>query len=812
MLKMISSDMSYKRLPPNQYYVDKSGVLESELKKYPSIYLEGMAASGKTTAVKMLLTKHNEVNPFVFQMKEEMKQQHYFREKLQKIRSLGDEENIWIILEDMPGEVPEKILEDVKGLIQELPPSWRVIIIGREEIDEIFLELLWKRKMELLSPETLLFTKDEIREFAEEMKSEIDPEEIYKVTGGWAGCVDMILRLSEKKKSKDCSEDTAENLRKRYEIDRYIRREIWDTLSPDEKDVLCQAEECPWINEELCSDVWKKSEMLGQLKKLERKGFFLYESKKNRWKVTPVFRQCILEEYQNINRSDSHTDLMRSLGEWYEIHGYIREALYCLKQVGEEEIYRTCILRHYMEVPFLGISFDEVMEWEECSSKICYLRAVCCYYKQDWSGFRLEIQRVRQETDEKAEEVYLNLLYMDPEEPLENWLSLLENYKSRRGQMRLYNIIGNSCSFLCGFRDLSGLFCGMKKEKRKKENIWKGCLGEEEWKVYLLAEIEYYIEIKREEDIKDENLVCLFDVWETENWQVYLAKLHLFYKLEQINHDDRIVDEIERQKRVLRWEENPCCEKNMQAIENLNLLWNGEQKNMLRWINAMRNESMIAINEENYIALWYLIKGCLHLNRYEKANIILQRLLPYFQICRKTRFLAEGLFLMALTNWAEGKKNQALRYMIESFLVTGDYRYVKFYTEYGKMGCELLEEYEEWMRTNSPEGWHRKKKYNYGNVLRMPTADYVAAVMRLARKNQKQFREVFQETVAEKLTMMEMIVLQDISMGMTNEQICRELNLKLPTVKGHLYSLYKKLEVNSRVKAIVKGREMGLLK
>ena len=114
------------------------------------------------------------------------------------------------------------------------------------------------------------------------------------------------------------------------------------------------------------------------------------------------------------------------------------------------------------------------------------------------------------------------------------------------------------------------------------------------------------------------------------------------------------------------------------------------------------------------------------------------------------------------------------------------------------------------MSTNFQEGWRQKKKYNYGNVLRMPEADYIETFRRLARKSRKYYHELPQET-DEKLTMMEMIMLQNISLGMTNAQMCRELNLKLPTVKGHLYSLYKKLGVNSRVQALVKGREKGLL-
>ena len=72
--------------------------------------------------------------------------------------------------------------------------------------------------------------------------------------------------------------------------------------------------------------------------------------------------------------------------------------------------------------------------------------------------------------------------------------------------------------------------------------------------------------------------------------------------------------------------------------------------------------------------------------------------------------------------------------MIESFLYSENARYVRFYTEYGKSGRDVLNAYVEWMKQNSPEGWHRKKKYNYGNVRRMPKEDYLELILRTAKK------------------------------------------------------------------------------
>ena len=85
-------------------------------------------------------------------------------------------------------------------------------------------------------------------------------------------------------------------------------------------------------------------------------------------------------------------------------------------------------------------------------------------------------------------------------------------------------------------------------------------------------------------------------------------------------------------------------------------------------------------------------------------------------------------------------------------------------------------------------------------------------ILREAKKNRGQTGKRLSEETEEPLTVTEIIVLKELSTGMTNEEICADLNLKLTTVKGHIYSIYKKLGVKSRVQALLIGRERGLLR
>jgi len=54
-------------------------------------------------------------------------------------------------------------------------------------------------------------------------------------------------------------------------------------------------------------------------------------------------------------------------------------------------------------------------------------------------------------------------------------------------------------------------------------------------------------------------------------------------------------------------------------------------------------------------------------------------------------------------------------------------------------------------------------------------------------------------------------VLVLIAAGLKNREIADELHITLSTVKAHSNTIYRKLEVNNRVQAVARARELGIL-
>lgn len=685
--------------------------------------------------------------------------------------------------------------------------------------------------MEIIPKETLLFTEMEIEEYCTDNESTLSAVEIYEQTGGWAGCVDNMIRLAayyEKYVGKSLN---AIELRKTYEIDGYIQQEILGTLSKEEHELMKYAEECPWLEEALCQDVWNIENAGEILEKLERKGILERTRSKRCWKLSSLFR-CESDKGENAQCVAKYAE---RLTEWYEKNHYIKEAVMCAAHSGSKKWYRDCVIRHYAEIPTLNIAYEDVLGWKENIPQLCWLRGVHYYEKQDFQGLDREITRLeKQETEDKflKEEILLNLYYLKPDFRLEEWLEMLK--ASENHNYRLYNMLGNANTYLCGLRDLTDLFACPKKEENAKAKIWKAKLGAWEWKCYQLARLDYYLETERQNALHKEDYEILLEGKAEETLkesakemekemtketagnmrtrQFHLARLYLLCKMQRMGSDLDYEEQMHELENQLLHTDDDVCREITEAILCLYAPWLNSPEKLARWLKRSENMIKEKITGANYFKISCMAKGYLLLHQHEKVQRILKHLIPYLREYKRQKLLTEMMFEQAVVNWDLGSHGQALQNVIEAFIISGNARYVDCYASYGKKAKEPLEAYVEWLKANSPEGWHRKKKYQYGNVLRMPVEDYMETVLRCVRREARAGQPYSEETMGERLTMMETIILQDIGRGLSNNEICEELNLKLPTVKSHIYSLYKKLGTNSRVQAVLKAKEIGILK
>ena len=71
--------------------------------------------------------------------------------------------------------------------------------------------------------------------------------------------------------------------------------------------------------------------------------------------------------------------------------------------------------------------------------------------------------------------------------------------------------------------------------------------------------------------------------------------------------------------------------------------------------------------------------------------------------------------------------------------------------------------------------------------------------------------EAGDNSLDESLTERETEVLSLLSKGLKNREIAEKIFLSPTTIKKHIYNIYQKLDVHSRIEVVTKARENGII-
>lgn len=784
-------------------WIDKTAAVEELLQTSAAVCLCGMPGMGKKTLIRMLLQKHPEVNTVILSVKDLMPV---------SVEKRGGKVCTWYLVRKLEQNDCPDLEATLWDFFRMMPREDKVFFAVDGTIPQEMLVFVWNGLVSPVYPEALWFTEVETYRYLKEKNSILNGEEVWRFTHGWPGCIALLVKVQKQQQEKW----SLEELCSRYEMLSFIQTKILNILSGEERKMLEKRALFPRINTELLELLWGEVQS-GTEESLLMKGLMVYSSREKSWQVLPVIRRCL------------HPKVDLELGmqavRWYEEKGFIYEALECCRNLRSREEYKQCLIRNYNRVAFLNFEgFYDFSESAEQEPELFFLDWMKDFFRQNISAMDRGQKKARSlwrkcpPQDKKKQiwkEVFLNIAYLNPNVTLKKWMEMLEELVEPGEGIKIYDMQGESVSCLSGLRDLSGLFFENKNNVEYYRKVWKSRLAEENYKGYKLAAVEYAFLIDKIKTVNQEVQDVLEDITDNDPWQLRIGQLYILYLFAE-GADGKIYlqDYINELAETLQKEEPGICQYNATALYYLAKAKWGEKEDIIKWL---RNTGGDIANKEGktFFHLMAQVKIHLYLSDYSHADRILNVLIPYFRRNNIWKYKAETLFQKAIVEKEKGRDGNALRYAAESFQTADLYRYVKIYTGYGKKGLELLELYGKWLREQDQNLTNRKKRYKYGSVLRMPYVDWIDYIIRKAKKNSKKYSEhkikdrEFVHT--EKLTTTEHMVLQYLERGYTNAEIATELNIKLATVKTHVYNIYKKLGVANRVQAVQKGKEEGIL-
>jgi LuxR family maltose regulon positive regulatory protein len=185
-----------------------------------------------------------------------------------------------------------------------------------------------------------------------------------------------------------------------------------------------------------------------------------------------------------------------------------------------------------------------------------------------------------------------------------------------------------------------------------------------------------------------------------------------------------------------------------------------------------------------------------------RALTLLERLLKAARRAKWIGKVIEISVLQAVAFMIKGDEQKALSSLYQSLILAEPEGYVRIFLDEGELLTFLLKALIE-------------AHMSYAN--RMPSRIFAYANTLLEAS---QFDETGQCTVVpypvsvhsvEPLTDREIEILNHICNGLSNREIAERLVISVNTVAFHTKNIYSKLKVNSRIKALVRAKDLGLL-
>lgn len=188
----------------------------------------------------------------------------------------------------------------------------------------------------------------------------------------------------------------------------------------------------------------------------------------------------------------------------------------------------------------------------------------------------------------------------------------------------------------------------------------------------------------------------------------------------------------------------------------------------------------------------YLVKVRCYIKRldYPSALLLLGRLLDCFELYSRPLDKIETQALIAICLFRTGKEEWR-KYLTDALNISGRYGYIAVLAAEGAALQPLLEQYEP--GEIDPEYWRRLVR-----AVAVQSGYYPAYLAP-------------PDNLLQTLTGMEYDILQLICQDLSNSEIGKRLNIKLPTVKTHVHNIFVKLEVRSRAQARHKAVRLQML-
>ncbi len=728
-----------------------------------------------------------------------------------------------LVIDDFHYIKKKEVMNMVYRIMQNKPKNLYLIISGRSPMPDIFLGLLTRQKVEIITQQTLAFGTEDIRLFLKRKNIKADEQQVmqcFNITHGWVlGLVAIALSLGNTEKI----EEITDKARHEY-IHRFIMDEIWNRMDSKTQEFLCKTSILDEFSLTMAEAVTELEESREILECLYKKGAFIskFGSHGKWYRYHQIFKEFIFNQavFCNYSISELHykaavyyknkNDLQKAL-KHFEISGHKNEML-CLIKENLKEFLNVIEPEKVIEILDSLENYDVFSNIEIC---ICYEWALQQIRKPAKAKNFINVieEKLKNQPEDistnRREQIQLEISAMKfPFLTIENDINeiiscLNDMYLLDVKNPIIYNpnaianLYGNEYTLrdtASGFYGRNNLYLELidKFHSEKHTTLKKQMMSYTSNKT-ALAEVLY-----EKNNITDALKLlpgCIEDALKEKNYKTYLPAMLCLSNIQQSKGEfaDAIVT-LKICEDVLKEHSEHLALQTLSAYKTRIDILLSNDKDVTKWENEAKINAYDDVSNISRHSLYQYLTLLLLLTKKKRwviAKLLSDKINRMLAKFPDLVYMSQALFLDIYIS-LKCDQLETLDAKIDQLInLSNEHGYVRTFIEFGYPFLEVI------------QYALKVKKLDIDSVRMAKNMEIISLNF-----TKKISEEIFS---GQKLTQREKDILSLLTKNLTNQEIADIMFLSLQTIKNHTHSIYKKLNASGRSQAIDRAEILGLI-
>lgn len=732
---------------------------------------------------------------------------------------MPDDRQYAVIMDDMHLISNEEIRKSALLVQKRLPASFVVIVLTRNKVGKEYISVTGEERCGLITSENLAFSPQEIQRYFGEHGHSLSEEQvasIYSVTGGWPIGINAMAMTGQTMASSNGNV-----------LANYIKTQLWDQYGRNLQNFLLKTSIADELSPELCERLTGQANCLDTLQQLHRSNALVEKSSDG---GTYRYHHLFIDFLRNVLKYDKSINLVelyRAAAEWYlSREDYMKAAVFFINFRNHDgitrclEILRDSKTSNNIETMLAFTKAYILGKLPQCfiaeNAELTGKCAVACFWSGDSAGFCRYMDILYENLDnmKKTNSTYMQAIPflggLDFRTPFHVYVAgrsekmpltgLLDQYKQKR--LPVMTLTQNFLLAHRSMRDYSEFAVDTENRIKLHREITKLLIGVE----YELLEYCIRAGLCYEKNLLDEALAYgLASLEKSGDWAGVEIRLctHMILMVvySAMGAAEKAQCHAEEAKALLERENAQYLYPNLLAGVMKMKLNNGDTSLTKQWLEKYfvvekTDLEFYKIHQHFVTARAYMLLG-----KTAKAMDYLSKLKRLGDEYRRPLDSAEAGTLQAALEWAVGNKKQALDTLEEVLASMQEYDFVNVVAGEGAAVLPILRKLRLKIKNRGQEGRLSAQFLNKVTIAAYEQSGRHADICRYV-----------QSQSAVKLSKRQLQIIKLLSEGHKNAEIAQMTGLSINTVKVHCSAAYAKLGVSNAMDAVLKARELKLIK